>query len=663
MSGRKHSNSGRKKAMQNQARRSVSDSIQNAASGISPQRKLLFSLILFILPLLLLVTLEFGLRLIQYDGNQSLFISAGQEYQNFYMVNPNVATRFFFNQSLIPDPTNDFFLKKKPSNGYRIFVLGGSTAAGYPYTNNLMFSRILNQRLSDAFPDRKIEVVNTAMSAVNSYTLLDFMDEILRQEPDMLLIYAGHNEFYGALGVASHESLGHVGGLIRLYLKLERFKTFLLIRDLTSGIQNLFNDRSEETPSATLMEKMVKKQNIPLGSPLYNAGAEQFRQNLEDILKKAHDAGIPVLVSDLVSNVRNQPPFLSAVDGTRLTADSVFNRARRFDESGDFSEAHREYYRAKDLDALRFRATEEFNDIIHEVAGKYDNPVVPMKAIFENNSPNGIIGNNLILEHLHPNVDGYFLMSDAFFTAIKEKGYITDNWEQLHLKSPEFYINNWGFTPLDTAFANLRIKILRGGWPFQKKSAPNKLLHDYQPQTLVDSIAFKIWLNPEYTMQHGHVELAQIYERQGNFDLAVGEYKALMCLTPYNASPFLHAGRILVHAKQFDEAMPFLMESWKREKTAYAAKWIGQILLFKKNTVESIPFLEKAKQLSKPDPQLLYNLGGAYAVNAQYQEARKILAELDRIQPDFPNSQQLEQLIAKKTGTDFIKEDNPATMK
>ena len=41
------------------------------------------------------------------------------------------------------------------------------------------------------------------MAAVNSYVLLDFVDEILDVDPDAVLIYAGHNEYLGVFGVAS----------------------------------------------------------------------------------------------------------------------------------------------------------------------------------------------------------------------------------------------------------------------------------------------------------------------------------------------------------------------------------------------------------------------------------------------------------------------------
>ncbi|MEJ0081907.1 MAG: hypothetical protein WDM78_13385 [Puia sp.] len=42
------------------------------------------------------------------------------------------------------------------------------------------------------------------------------------------------------------------------------------------------------------------------------------------------------------------------------------------------------------------------------------------KGIFEANSANHMIGNELILEHVHPNLNGYALISDAFYEAMKK---------------------------------------------------------------------------------------------------------------------------------------------------------------------------------------------------------------------------------------------------
>ncbi len=103
------------------------------------------------------------------------------------MCNRDVVKRYFFIQFTIPNPSKDLFLREKPENGYRIFLLGGSTVAGFPYANNLTFSRILCHQLQDAYLEKHIEVVNLGMATICSYTLHDFMDEVLNQNPDAIL--------------------------------------------------------------------------------------------------------------------------------------------------------------------------------------------------------------------------------------------------------------------------------------------------------------------------------------------------------------------------------------------------------------------------------------------------------------------------------------------
>ncbi|HVO75336.1 MAG TPA: hypothetical protein VMT35_15005, partial [Ignavibacteriaceae bacterium] len=62
------------------------------------------------------------------------------------------------------------------------------------------------------------------MTAVNSYTLLDLLPGVLNQKPDLILIYAGHNEYYGALGVGSVESYGSSRTIIKIMIYLNNFK-------------------------------------------------------------------------------------------------------------------------------------------------------------------------------------------------------------------------------------------------------------------------------------------------------------------------------------------------------------------------------------------------------------------------------------------------------
>ena len=152
-------------------------------NSTSKQKKILFYILTFLIPLLVFILLELGLCIFQYGGDRRLFISIPYDNSPYYGINTEIGRRYFYQDNFSPTPRKDLFLKIKPENGYRIFVLGGSTTAGFPYGNNITFPRILHRRLADTFPDRHIEVINMSMTAINSYTLLDFMDDILKQKP------------------------------------------------------------------------------------------------------------------------------------------------------------------------------------------------------------------------------------------------------------------------------------------------------------------------------------------------------------------------------------------------------------------------------------------------------------------------------------------------
>ncbi len=341
-----------------------------------------------------MLLLEICLRIFNYGGNLDLFIEGPPGYENYIMCNPNVARRYFFKESNVPTPPIQLILKEKPKNGYRIFVLGESSAAGFPYSNNASFPNILERALSNTFPKKKIEVINLSMSAINSYTLLDLIDEIFEQSPDALLIYTGHNEYYGALGVGSVQSLGNSRWLIRTYINFSSVKTFLFLRDFIGWVKNLFGKSVH--PSATLMERIVSEQTIPYGSQLYEDGKDQFRENLNEILEKANEQGVKVVLSELVSNVRDQEPFISVSDEKGQSAKTFFTLGRQLESKGEFEKAKQNYLKAKDLDALRFCAPEEFNLILKQLAKEYSFPLVPTISYFENESPNKLIGNNSV---------------------------------------------------------------------------------------------------------------------------------------------------------------------------------------------------------------------------------------------------------------------------
>ncbi|NOZ57332.1 MAG: hypothetical protein GXO73_11160, partial [Calditrichaeota bacterium] len=216
---------------------------------------------------------------------------------------------------------------------------------------------------------------------------------------------------------------------------------------------------------------------------------------------------VPVLMSTLVSNLRDQPPFvslerpglspeqkadfrrllkrsrqaLSAGNGERALsfaadavaidsayADAWFALGKALWKNGQHRQAKRAFVRARDLDALRFRASSDFNQVIRDLAADLGISLVPMDSAFAAVSPHGVPGHELFLEHLHPNYDGYFLMAKAVCAALRNYGFFGGDsvWAGRVVPSDSLLRERAGVTALDLELAALRIKRLTSHWPF-----------------------------------------------------------------------------------------------------------------------------------------------------------------------------------------------------
>ena len=582
----------------------------------------LYSIVLILFPFLVIALLEGSLRLFDYK-NLDLFVPSAS-FQGQLVTNPAVSLRYFSRDDQ-PTLYRHQILKQKPKNGYRIFMVGESTSIGWPYDANMMPSRILESRLASAFPDRNIEAVNVGMTASNTYTVLDLLDEILKQSPDAILIYSGQNEYYGALGVGSSRSVGRQRWLVKTYLELQHFKSFLLLKDAIEGLQGLFVFESGSGGSGrgTRMLRMVGETSIPYASPLYQQGVAQYEANLREIVSRATAAGVKVIISELVSNLRDQPPFASASGQGQEGALSAYQQAQKLEQVGNFSAARAAYVRAKDLDIVRFRAPEEFNQIIHRVADDYNVPVVPMVAAFEKNSPNGIIGASLMIDHLHPNEKGYFLMSEAFLETLCEHDMISNAWPDKS-RSQE-YQAQWGITELDRKLAEMRVNILKDFWPFKPltlsgRAHSSEKRGSKKRRSPLESLAVKV-LKGKKSVIDAHGQLAKEQEGKGQISEALREYQAMISINPYvTLNVARHATLLALKNDQKETALSILRSVLRAKPIPEAATLMGQIYLRDNRSQDAIHYLEQAREWGpKADPKLLSLLAKAYAMSGRHE--------------------------------------------
>jgi tetratricopeptide (TPR) repeat protein len=205
------------------------------------------------------------------------------------------------------------------------------------------------------------------------------------------------------------------------------------------------------------MEMFLDKQ-LPATSPLMAPTYENFASNLRDTVEAARSSGARVLISTVASNLKDCGPFASMhhaglsqdalaswsqlvqqganLENARSYADALqeyrsaakiddqfaeleFRIARVLGKMGANQEAKEHYLRARDLDTLRFRADSKINEINRSTASSISGAeLVDAEAILSQESPDGIIGNDLLYDHVHLTPRGNYLLARAAFLKI-----------------------------------------------------------------------------------------------------------------------------------------------------------------------------------------------------------------------------------------------------
>ncbi|MGZ8455688.1 MAG: tetratricopeptide repeat protein [Gemmatirosa sp.] len=644
--------------------------------GTPGRRRLLLALTLA-LPWVLLALVEVGLRIGGVGGAYPLFVPYEPE-PGWLFTNPDFARRYFAVGPFTPSPHLDFFRAVKAPGTFRVVFQGESSAAGYPYGHGGAPSRMLGQRMQATFPDRPIEVVNAAFTAISSYTLLDQVDEIVAQRPDAVMIYTGHNEYYGVLGAGSTRTLGGARPLVRAYLALRRLRTVQLLGRLAGGAGATATrgpaaaDDTGDAPR-TVMQLLAGDRRVPLGSPLYEQGLAQFRANLGAMLARYRERGVPVFIGTLVSNERDQPPFVSAPgpDG----AAAHYARAQLAEARGDTAGARAAYRAAKERDELRFRAPEAMNAIIREEAARHGAILVETQRAVERASPGGVPGHTLVLEHLHPNLDGYFIIADAFYEALRARG-LPAPWTnavpaaQARREVP--------VTPVDSIGALLRTDRLTSGWPFQPRGVTRvQLVDTLRPRTPAEQLA-QAYVRGAVPWAEATDRLRLAAEGSGDAELALRAALALAYEYPYTPQPYMDAARIALARQRYAEGLRYARLANARREAPNSAQLVGLLLLRLGDHAGALPYLQRAAQLAPNDERMivplraasalpaledartqmpadtgvLFNLAVAYAYTQQIEKARATLAALRGIAPTHAGARDLARQLPP---------DSPAT--
>lgn len=558
------------------------------SDALTPQQRRLFLIVTILIPFLLLIFLEIGLRIFHYGNEYDLVTINTLNGKEFYTINPVVGKRYFDpNKYFVPQIYSGRFDVVKSNNTFRIFVLGESTPAGFPYQYNATPTRILQNQLEILYPQKNIEIINVGLTGTNSYTVLDFVDELIQYQPDAFIVYSGQNEFYGALGAASTNSIGSSRWIIRLYQTLQDIKTFILLeKSINSAARSLFGSNAY---TGTLMQQLAYDKAIRFRSSIYESAVEAYNKNISQTVQTAKQHSIPIILSTLVTNEGSLPPFVSlhdaslndqqkkeiesllesaialqknkefvqAIDLYRqiIAVDSgwaiaQFHMGKCFEQIGKYDSAIIALGNARDFDGLRFRASSEMNTIIRRIASTHNVGIADVESTFRAHSPQSIIGTPLLWEHVHPTFTGYVLLAASWLEGLKTTSALSAEEKTVAQQSipDSVLVDKLKITSLDLEIGVMTMSGLLRRWPFT-----NDLSMEVVPQNTVQQVAQK-FVKGKIRWSDAHYEMAEAYLIEKDIFNALNEYESVIAMAPMDPIPFILKGDLLSAVQEFEEA-------------------------------------------------------------------------------------------------------------
>jgi tetratricopeptide (TPR) repeat protein len=401
-----------------------------------------------LLLVLLLGALEGLLRLAPLERWEPRF-SGPQPYPIFVRGEGSNAGRYVTNEHYRHELNFQSFPVEKAPGTVRVFVLGGSAAYGWPVGAKFGFTGILRRALEQALPGR-FEIVNAAGMSYGSLRVLDFLREIVRDfQPDLVLVYAGNNEYVERNALPAGDALPPA--LLRARDRLRASALYRGLRLLlVRAAPGRFSGRGALDLSQ-LRATPVQRGNLVRSAETDRAVLAAYRRNLQemaDTLRRAGVAGVfctvPVNLADWPpaggAAPRAAPPLAAAraalergdapaalehlAAARALAPDDAavwFWTGRALRQAGDPGAAAA-FDRARDADPNVMRALGAFNREIRALpAGRSGIAVLDLERAFAEASPGGVPGAELFLDYVHETQEGHRLVALALLPVLARR--------------------------------------------------------------------------------------------------------------------------------------------------------------------------------------------------------------------------------------------------
>ena len=383
-----------------------------------------------------------------------------------------------------------FFVEPAPANRYRVVVVGASTVQGFPHPRRLAAASFLQAMLADVWPEREVKVVNLGITSIASFAVAQVVEDALVLSPDLVVVYTGHNEFYGLYGAGR-------------YQRLQYFLRQLHLTHLVDGLMGGIGTRDEPTD---LIKMAAARGEVPLHGPGRATAEQNLRDNLQRVSQLCERAQVPLVLCTIVANDAGFAPVGSTEGGEEWKAQveqaaQVLTRGyvapddakgalqqleqaavlssehawlwylqgRALERLGRDSEAQRAFRKARDLDTMPWRAPTSHNAVIRAVAKEHGAVLADVEAAFADAAPAQGVGWEWMVDHVHFSVAGQALLARTVLYSVAGLEAIDLGL----LRSAEAYRRDLGDLPVEHVVAYNKMGAMLAQAPLHQYNGHN----------------------------------------------------------------------------------------------------------------------------------------------------------------------------------------------
>jgi tetratricopeptide (TPR) repeat protein len=335
----------------------------------------------------------------------------------------------------------------------RLLVLGESSAEGEPYQNWLSVGQIVAWKLEQAIPGLKVETDIQAWGGASMksihYKLMD-----IKKKPNLVIIYAGHNEFQA---IYSWDRSTPIGDDDPIEFRREPIRFLAELSPMRALILDVLRENSVDRPPPPFPARALV--DLPNHRKTeYVRFLNEFHDRLDALVSTFERVGAKVVLIIPCSNdagfepsrsVPNRPlapaerlELETALKAARAAesdpdraikmyqdilakqptfAEARYRSAKMYETKKDFAAARREYVEARNDDGQILRATTDFQNAYRDIAKKHDVILIDGQGEFEAIAPHGILDDHLFHDGQHPNVVGYSRLAQATLAALRDR--------------------------------------------------------------------------------------------------------------------------------------------------------------------------------------------------------------------------------------------------